>query len=210
MTRVSRTLLAYALDFLVPNAHANPEHKPKPKPKSEQEWYLRLTAVAGDYTSDFHFVRTREADEWLFEIRSDDPYRDIDLYWEGVTLLDRQAVHNNGDKDRYRQKKQNKNKQKFAKKLYKKMVLEDFDLGVRVKAIRDGLVNQYSFNMDGKTVRRFRWILKGKKGESSDKDDAASFGESFGPNAVGANTIAAPVQRAIDPMRQIPQPGTGR
>jgi hypothetical protein len=36
-----------------------------------------------DYTSDYHPLEHEEGDQWGFEVRSDDPDRDLTLSWEG-------------------------------------------------------------------------------------------------------------------------------
>jgi len=38
---------------------------------------------AGDFSSDFHALSGKEGDEWLFEVKSDDPWREIVLSWRG-------------------------------------------------------------------------------------------------------------------------------
>lgn len=224
---------ARLLDFLIPSAQAD-------KPKWEQEWYVRLIAVAedenlrdknnvlgqlqdsvdhydrhdlpellpfaapylslsfphfdwgdkaGTFTSDYHFVRTGDPDQWVFEIKSDDPYRDIDLYWDGVFLLEGVWTQNNGKKN------WTQNKQMDAGKLYGQMVLEDIDLGIQIKAADDAAANHYAFNMDGRTVRTFRWILKSKNGKSPSL------------KAIKASPSQSLVRSGYDPMEQIPQPG---
>lgn len=35
------------------------------------------------YNTDFHPVARKKSDEWAFEVRSDDPYRDLSLTWAG-------------------------------------------------------------------------------------------------------------------------------
>ena len=226
-------LWAKLLDFFIPSTHAD-------KPKWDQEWYVRLVAVApaenlvdrnnvfgqlqdsvddydghdlvelsafsppylslsfphyewgtnaASYTSDYHSVHTGDADQWLFEIKSDDPYRDVDLYWDGVYLLEGTWTQDNG-KQTWSQ-----SKQMDAGKLYGQMVLEDFDTGEQVEAITDGVVNHYSFNMDGLTVRTFRWILETKNGKSP------KFGE------FQASPPEQLVHPGKSPMQQIPKPG---
>ena len=37
---------------------------------------------AGDYTSDFHRARRARTDKWEFEVRTDDPSREVTLSWQ--------------------------------------------------------------------------------------------------------------------------------
>jgi hypothetical protein len=224
---------ASLLDFLVPDAHAA-------KPDWQQEWYVRLIAVAedgnlvdqnnvlgqlqesmdiydrhdlveldpfaapylslsfphhdwgdraGDYTSDYHLVNTAAADEWVFEVHSDDAYRNIDLYWDGLYLLEGTWTQDTGKKTWTQSKVMDESV------LYKRMVLEDLDLGVAIPAVQDGVVNNYSFNMNGQNVRSFRWVMKSKNGKTPKVKRSKPAKAKF----TGSETD--------DPMEQVPLPG---
>jgi hypothetical protein len=96
-----------------------------------------------NYASDYHAVKWQEPDQWVFQVKSDDIWRDVYLSWENVLVL-------NGDIS--------------GEELQDKMYLEDVDTGALIKIIENGVpVVGYPFNMDGKTVRTFRWILAGKE-----------------------------------------------
>jgi hypothetical protein len=96
----------------------------------------------GNYTFDYHAVKWKEPDQWVFQVMSDDPSRDVDLYWGKVRVLQ-------GDIS--------------GEELMDKMSLEDLDTGELIKIVDDDVsVVSYSFNMDGKTVRTFSWILEEK------------------------------------------------
>jgi hypothetical protein len=150
---------------------------------------------AGSYTSDYHAVNTGDADQWTFEIHSDDPYRDIDLYWDGVYLLEGIWTQDNG------QKTWSQSKQMDAGKLYGQMVLEDLDLGIQVKAMEDDVVNHYSFNMENLTVRTFRWVYTGEKTKKGKKVKLPKA------KPVKASPKEPPVRRGYDPMKHVPKSG---
>ncbi|MDE0952261.1 MAG: hypothetical protein OSA45_13395 [Halioglobus sp.] len=44
------------------------------------------------YHMDFHPVARKSSDEWTFEVRSDDPYRDLSLTWVGVNTKMKRVV----------------------------------------------------------------------------------------------------------------------
>jgi len=97
-----------------------------------------------NYTSDYHSVKWKEPDQWEFQVMSDDPWLDVYLYWENVRVL-KQDIS--------------------GAELQDKMYFEDVDTGELIKIIDNGVpVASYPFNMDGKTVRTFRWILEEKGG----------------------------------------------
>jgi len=81
---------------------------------------------AGDYASDFHNIR-RRWDRWVFEVRSDDPNREVTLSWNGQANM-------------------------------KRMKLIDVATRTRVKAIKKGKIQTYTFNMNGQTTRTFKWV----------------------------------------------------
>jgi hypothetical protein len=96
-----------------------------------------------NYTSDYHVVKLNEPDQWMFRVMSDDPSLNVDLHWENVRVLQQDVS---------------------GEELMEKMSLEDLDTGELIKIVNDdGYLVSYSFNMDGKTARTFRWILAGKK-----------------------------------------------
>jgi hypothetical protein len=96
-----------------------------------------------NYSSDYHAVKWQEPDHWVFQVKSDDIWRDVYLSWENVLVL-------NGDIS--------------GEELQDKMYLEDVDSGALIKIIENGVpVAGYPFNMDGEPVRTFRWILTGKE-----------------------------------------------
>jgi hypothetical protein len=71
------------------------------------------------YNTDFHPVAPKQADEWTFEVRSDDPTRDLSLTWVG----------------------ENTN--------MKRMVLVDLQEDVVFPAVVRGVPQVYNFRMNG-------------------------------------------------------------
>jgi hypothetical protein len=121
---------------------------------------------SGAYTSDYHAAEdVYAADQWVFQVRSDSPYRDIDLYWDGVYLREGIWTQSNG-KRTFTQ-----SKQVDAGGLLERMWLEDVETGERVDAVvvdpvTGARVRQsYRFNMDGSKARTFRWVLNSQGGK---------------------------------------------
>ena len=81
------------------------------------EWGLSVV----DYTSDYHPTTRNKGDNWIFEVRSDDAWRDLTLSWEGQSV----------DMER--------------------MVLVDLSTDEIIPAVVDGALGDYSFNMGGLT-----------------------------------------------------------
>lgn len=71
------------------------------------------------FNTDFHPVARKKSDEWLFEVRSDDPYRDLSLTWVGKRTK------------------------------MKRMVLVDLQEDVVFPAVVDGEPQVYQFRMNG-------------------------------------------------------------
>jgi hypothetical protein len=112
-----------------------------------------------NYTSDYHAADYWAADQWVFQVKSDDPDRDVTLRWDAVHLLEGIWTQGNGKRSRGR------GKQEDAANLMTRMWLEDVETGKRVEAVVDGLVQNYQFNMDGLNVRTFRWVLNDPNGK---------------------------------------------
>lgn len=89
---------------------------------------------AGDYGTDFRGTR-KHKNKWVFEVRSDDPNRDVTLSWSSHADM-------------------------------RGMSLLDTVTGTKVAALDSD--QQYTFNMDGLTVREFKWL----SGHSRDKKKA--------------------------------------
>ena len=103
----------------------------------------------GNYSSDYHALKWKEADQWVFQVMSDETGRDVDLYWENVKVLQQDIS---------------------GEELMGQMSLEDVDTGELLKIVENGVsLVVYPFNMDGKEVRTFRWILTGKEEKGGGK-----------------------------------------
>lgn len=97
-----------------------------------------------DYFSDYHAIARNKRDEWSFEVRSDDPWREVTLRWngEGADLST--------------------------------MRLVDIASNAVIPAAGEGVSPSYSFNMNGESVRVFQWIVlsraeQGGRGQGSKK-----------------------------------------
>jgi len=104
---------------------------------------------AGNYTSDYHHPDAYNADEWLFEVRTSAVNSDITLRWEGLYVLSNE----------WKQKKPKKREQLVVDSMVERMWLEDVDTGERINAVVDNTLQTYTFNMNGKSVKSFRWGL---------------------------------------------------
>lgn len=83
------------------------------------------------FNTDYHPVSSKkESDEWTFEVRSNDPTRDLILTWVSDTKTNQMN----------------------------KMVLVDLQENVMVAAVIDGVPQEYRFRMNG-AVREFAWRL---------------------------------------------------
>lgn len=82
------------------------------------------------YNTDYHPVDSKAADEWTFEVRSDNLSRALSLTWVSDTRTNQMN----------------------------KMVLVDLEKNVMVAAVINGAPQEYSFTMNG-AVRKFAWRL---------------------------------------------------
>jgi hypothetical protein len=138
---------------------------------------------ADNYTSDFHPPGWARGDEWVFQVHSDSPYRDVRLGWENVTMLQR-TCWQAGDQCPW-----TVHRTRSGAPLMDKMWLEDVDTGEVIKVAVDGVPRDYWFNMDGQTVRTFRWMLKGLQAQPTGK---AERDGSHGSTATGDTLGLAP------------------
>jgi hypothetical protein len=150
---------------------------------------------AGDYASDYHPPGFREADQWVFQVRTDDPWRDVRLAWAPVRVLSSTVSHDTG------RRQWATHPDRDGEALMARMWLEDLDTGEMVKVVSDGVVADHAFNMGGRTVRTFRWILKGKGHEMP---------PSAQPLPATGVTVAATLGLPPSSIDQPPRPGGGR
>lgn len=104
---------------------------------------------AGDYASDYHAVHTKKKDSWQFEVHTSSINSDVILSWDKMNLLSAKGKH----------KKIRKREQKIINSLQQRMWLEDVDTGEKIDAVVDGEIQSYTFNMNDKDTRTFRWVL---------------------------------------------------
>ena len=85
------------------------------------------------YNTDFHPVTRKKIDEWTFEVRSDDPTRDLSLTWAGTRTK------------------------------MKRMVLVDLEDDIVFPAVVDGQPQTYTFRMSGTVREFAWRVLTGKE-----------------------------------------------
>jgi len=108
---------------------------------------------AGDYTSDYHPTAAGLDDEWVFEVRTDDPNRDVRLAWEHVQPL--VCVEPEpGESCQWVESDTG------SEQLTNVMWMQDLATGELIKASTDGELTDYVFNMNGENVRVFRWYAE--------------------------------------------------
>lgn len=122
---------------------------------------------SGNYSSNYHEAIDYYAeDQWVFQVKSDNPYRDINLYWNGLYLLEGIWSQDTGKRTF------SKSKQADGGALLQRMWLEDMDTGERVEAVIEdpitGAISKQShqFNMNGLNIRTFRWVLDSHNGKA--------------------------------------------
>lgn len=119
----------------------------------------------GNYSSDYHATDADNADEWVFDILSDDGYRNITLYWDSVKLVERMDDSVSGKKGSNKSSKMDS-----AEDLIERMWLEDTLTGERIYAIDSGQLQSYTFNMEGENTRSFRWVMEDRFGRKAKSD----------------------------------------
>ncbi len=140
-------------------------------------------AEPGNYSSDFHATGDLDQnkkkkkkknsdnraitpvrgnlDQWSFQVHSDDSYRNITLYWDQPRLVARKVDANADESERLEDPRR-----VTAQDLFERMWLEDTQTGDRIYAVSSGYPQSYEFNMDGRNVRSFRWVLEDRFGRS--------------------------------------------
>ncbi len=104
-----------------------------------------------NYASDYHGLENVSQDSWTFVIRTDNTNRDVTLSWDGAYLFDLEP-----DSDgNLRYVKHRDENSTYTNAMY----LVDVDNNTSVKAMQDGQLQSYTFNMEGKTERTFQWVI---------------------------------------------------
>lgn len=103
------------------------------------------------YNSDYHRSSETRYDSWTFIVKTNDPDSTITVGWKGLYAL----FPTRDEQNRIvyeRELRENDN-------LLNHMQLVDAETNETVPAFVDNKLQSYTFNMDGKTERAFRWEL---------------------------------------------------
>jgi len=106
---------------------------------------------AGSYKSNFHLSST-SADSWEFTVKSNDTTANMILGWRGIYVLS-PYIDDEG-RERYHEYRS------MTNPLLSYMTLVDVNTNAEIPILSNGTVNEYVFNMDGATERKFRWKVK--------------------------------------------------
>lgn len=125
-------------------------------PEMDQTWpgtYLSVIFYRPDwapedegFNTDFHPVAPKASDEWTFEVRSDDPTRDLSLTWVGENTK------------------------------MKNMELVDLQEDIVIPAVRNGQTQSYRFRMNGVVREFAWRVVSKKENKKKNKLLAASAG----------------------------------
>ncbi len=135
------------------------------------EWEDR----SGTYTSDYHSMNTNTNDEWVFQVRTNAINSDVTLRWEGLYILAKDGSKEQLVKDEF----------------FSKMWVEDTLTGEQIPVIINGELQNYTFNMNGQNIRKFRWGI----GEYVESDTS---------NKVVSTKAAKVVEKSMEAMDLIP------
>ena len=102
---------------------------------------------AGDYSSDYHNPDAYNADEWIFHVKTSATNSDVTLRWEGLNVVSTS----------FGGKKPKKKEELVIDSFLDRMWVEDTATGERIPVVVDGELQTYTFNMNGSSVREFRW-----------------------------------------------------
>ncbi len=105
----------------------------------------------GSYTTNFH-LSGNGSDSWEFTVKSHDPNADMILGWRGLYVISSYIDAQN--RKRYREHRT------ISNPLLLYMVLEDTETNTTIPVLSNSTVNEYVFNMSGKTTRVFRWKVQ--------------------------------------------------
>lgn len=103
------------------------------------------------YNTDYHKFSEVESDSWTFIVKTNDPDSTITIGWKGIYAL----FPTRDEQDRIVYERELRENDK----LLSHMQLVDTDTNETVPAFTDNKLQSYTFNMDGKTERIFRWEL---------------------------------------------------
>lgn len=102
------------------------------------------------YVTNFHSTELNKADEWTFTVNSN-PDRTVTLRWDTFIVT---SYRDETGRVRFDQELS------IDENLVKRMQLVDAETNTTlVSAYADGALQSYTFNMNGKTTRTFKWKL---------------------------------------------------
>lgn len=157
------------------------------------------------YASDYRDTCMGETywDEWVLEVITDDPQRELELHWDPVVWVDRPEVVSPPQGvwwDRLRARAQ------------RLMWLQDMDTGQWVNAADAGGV--YRFSMNGQTQRRFRWVFWGRWYAWGGLGSGSGGGQAFlssgaGPGAMDLDEEVRRAEKALSSLPEVEVPAVG-
>lgn len=103
------------------------------------------------YNTDYHKFSEDRSDSWMFTVKTNDPDSTITVSWRGVYAL----FPTRDEQNRIVYERELRENDK----LLSHMQLVDVETNETVSAFADNKMQSYTFNMDGKTERTFRWEL---------------------------------------------------
>lgn len=104
---------------------------------------------AGEYLSDYH-GSNKHSDSWVFNVNSRHLDGEATLSWDGLFVLNSSEI--NGRRQ-YNKKKDVRNA------TLENLQLIHLDTLTVIPAVTNGVLNTYTFNMEGKSSHQFRWVL---------------------------------------------------
>ena len=103
------------------------------------------------YNTDYHKLSEEVSDSWTFIVKTNDPGSIITIGWKGIYAL----FPTRDEQNRIVYERELRE----TDKLLSHMQLVDVETNETVPAFADNKLQTYTFSMDGKTERTFRWEL---------------------------------------------------
>ena len=111
-----------------------------------------LGVPEADYKTVFHTLKDSLSDKWTFTVTTDDPNANVRLTWRGLFVL--KPYTDQQERVRYHENRS------LTNPLITHMKLVDQQTLVEIPLMVDGVVQSYTFNMDGQTERTFTWVIQ--------------------------------------------------
>jgi len=139
------------------------------------------------YVTNFHSTELNDADEWLFTVNSNSD-RTVTLRWE---VFDVSSYRDETGRTRFEQVAY------IDEKLVKRMQLIDAETNTTlVSAYANGKLQSYTFNMNGKTTRTFRWKLHTENVEEKVQEYSAKYSALYKAQAMKVESLES--EKEID------------